>query len=111
MKPFASEFGSFERELHSQSKQVEHQIRLAAEMAADRERKLQTIHRDESVSYWRRARHEVDQAKAWRRQTEEHALSKFTQYETLFSLCSREYFANLVASEAEGTSFRQNLDI
>lgn len=76
LKPFASEFGSFERELHSQSKQVEHQIRLAAEMAADRERKLQTIHRDESVSYWRRARHEVDQAKAWRRQTEEHALMK-----------------------------------
>lgn len=76
LKPFPIEFGAFETELHAQSKEVEHEICLAAEMAADRERKLQIIYRDKSRLFWKSATHEAQMAESWRRQAEERALGK-----------------------------------
>lgn len=77
------EFVAFEKDLHAQSKEVELEIRLAAEMAAAQERQLQIIHRDKSFSFWKKATQEADKSESWRRQAEERSLSKFSLSEAL----------------------------
>ena len=74
--PFESEFSSFTKSLELQNKEVNEEIRLAAELAAFQERQLQVSHRKRATLFSKKLETESVENREWRLQAEERRTSR-----------------------------------
>ena len=74
--PFESEFGPFTKSLELQNKEVNEEIRLAAEQAAFQERQLQVSHRKRATLFSKKLVKESVDSREWRLQAEERRSSR-----------------------------------
>ena len=75
-QPLTSEFMSFEKDLRFQNQEVNKEIRLAAEKAADDERRLQSAYRARVHCFQQLVLKDGADSRGWRQQAEERRLSK-----------------------------------
>jgi hypothetical protein len=78
LKSFEAEFGPFQSELQRHCKRVKEEVSLASKQAADQERQLQVIERQENSRFRKTSDLSRREQSEWRLQIDQRKASEYT---------------------------------